>query len=238
MKKASVIGVLILIIFLLSGCLYPEDDPIGKTPDGTQVELVQKAVDAFQQDNDGILPIKNSEAETDIYIKYLIDFRRVVPNYLSEIPKNAYENGGVFQYVIIDGETDPKVKLFDLRIAEKIREIKRRLSMKNYPPYKEQLGRNVFTLDFAKLGYEDDPYITSPFTGQNLPFVINGQGDLFVDYTGDLILRLQQMDDRTFHRGEDIRVILTEESLFVPAYSLPYTVNEFGEPVFFEENMQ
>ncbi|WAA13768.1 hypothetical protein [Fervidibacillus halotolerans] len=222
---------------LLTGCLYPKD-PSTKFPDETEVKRVQDAVIAFQKENDGILPIKTKDADTDLYIKYLIDFRRIVPQYLSEIPKNAYENGGIFQYVIIDAETDPKVKIFDLHIVEKIREIQLRLSTKKYPPYKEQLAADVFTLDFSKLGYHEDPFIVSPFTGQQLPFVINGRGDLFLDYTGDLLVRLKEMDQTDFKENEDIRWILTEGSIFVPAYSLPYTVNEEGEPIFFEKKFE
>ena len=37
---------------------------------------------------------------------------------MAEPPGNAYESGGVFQYVIIDAESNPTVKIVDLRIAE------------------------------------------------------------------------------------------------------------------------
>ncbi|WAA10553.1 hypothetical protein [Fervidibacillus albus] len=235
MQHRLFVFVTVGVIFILTGCLYRGDNNT-KIPNEQEVKRVQDAVIAFQKENDGILPIKNSDADTDIYIKYLIDFRKIVPNYLSEIPNNAYENGGIYQYVIIDAETEPKVKIFDLHIAEKIREIQLRLSTKKYAPYKEQLAANVFTLDFSKLGYETDPYIISPFTGQHLPFVINGQGELFVDYTGDLYDRLKEFDGADLHMQEDIRWILTEGSVFVPAYSLPYSVDESGEPIFLEKN--
>ena len=62
---------------------------------------VQTAINQFQEDNDGILPIKNSDETTPIYQKYVIDFKRIVPEYMAEPPSNAFESGGVFQYVIV-----------------------------------------------------------------------------------------------------------------------------------------
>ena len=65
------------------------------------MQTVQAAVNQFQKDNDGILPIKNSVETTPIYQKYPIDFKRIVPEYMAEPPRNAFESGGVFQYVIV-----------------------------------------------------------------------------------------------------------------------------------------
>ena len=53
-------------------------------------------------------------------MKYPIDFKRLVPQYMAEPPGNAYESGGVFQYVIVNAEKNPTVKIFDLRIADLI----------------------------------------------------------------------------------------------------------------------
>jgi len=46
---------------------------------------------------------------------------------LANIPGNAYEKGGIFQYIIWDPENNPTVKLVDLRSAEKIRDLNIRL---------------------------------------------------------------------------------------------------------------
>ena len=43
--------------------------------------------------------------------------------YTEKIPSNAYETGGVYQYVLTDVETNPTVKLVDFRAAERIREL-------------------------------------------------------------------------------------------------------------------
>lgn len=235
MKKAIFLITILSICFILSGCLYPEDDQAKRLPNEVEVEAVQKAVDNYYQDNDGILPIKNKDDETDMFMKYLVDFKRIVPQYLSEIPKNAYENGGVFQYVIMNPETNPTVKIFDLRIAEKIREVNYRLVSKEYPPFKEVIGKNAFSLDYKKLGFEEDPMIESPYTGKNLPLIMSGEGELYIDYTNDLYQLWETGKLSKVKPGEDIRIMLAEQSIFVPAYSLPYTIDEQGKPVFMEK---
>ncbi|MCU9613714.1 hypothetical protein OEV98_09085 [Caldibacillus lycopersici] len=235
MKRIFSCCMVICLSLLLSGCLYPETEGAERIPYEEQVQQVQEAINQYREDNDGILPIKNKEADTDIYIKYLIDFKRLVPMYLPETPANAFENGGVFQYVILDAETNPTVKIFDLRIAETIRDIKLRLASKEYPPFKERIAPNVFSLDFKDLGYKEDPTVISPYTNQNLSFVITGDGDIYVDYQSDLYTLIKDMESIPFKQGDDIRLLLTEQSDFVPAYSLPYTIDDNGEPIFLTE---
>lgn len=55
-------------------------------------------------------------------------------------------------------------------------------------------------------------------------------GQLYVDYRIDLNDALQ-LYDHQYEEGNDIRFILAENTPFVPAYSLPYTIHE-DEPVF------
>lgn len=236
MRRIHFALLLILVSILLNGCLYPNDKNVIRIPDEQQIQDVQNAINAYRKDHDGLLPIKNKDDETDYFIKYLIDFKRLVPLYLSKIPDNAFENGGVFQYVILHPDTNPTVKVFDLRIAEKIREIKFRLSTKEYPPFKDVIGKNAFTLEYGKLGYKEEPIIVSPFTGENLSFFITGQGDVYVDYSHDIEIYREKVDYQKFQDGSDIRFILAENSIFVPAYSLPYTINQSGELVFMEKN--
>ena len=71
--------------------------------------------------------------------------------------------------------------------------------------------------------------MTSPYSGKGLPFVINEKGEIYVDYRIDLYEALKKMKGNL--RREDIRNILSKDSPFVPAYSLPYTVKS-GEPIF------
>ena len=237
-KKLSVLFLLVcFIIVLLSGCIYPEAEKVqNQTPYEVQVQTVQAAINQFQKDNDGILPIKNSVETTPKYQKYVIDFKRIVPEYMAEPPSNAFESGGVFQYVIVFYENVPIVKIFDLRIAEKLSELKLRVNVQGYPPFKEKIVNDVYTLDYKKLGYAEEPFVVSPFTNRNLSFVINGNAEIFVDYRIDLYEALKKQMRNKYQKGEDIRDLLLEDSLFVPVYSLPYTFDEnTNEPVFLEK---
>lgn len=233
MKRLGLIAfLLILTMSILSGCMYPEEKlSQNQIPYETQVKAVQDAVVTYQKDNNGLLPIKTRDQDTPIYQKYPIDFRKLSPQYLAEIPGNAFENGGIFQYVLTDVEEDPKVKIFDLRLAEQIRELKIRIEAQGYPPFKEEVANNVYTLNYKELGYDGDVYVDSPYSNKNLPLVINGDGDIFVDYSMDLFEQIKSTDKK-LGPGVDIRNLLVEDTFFVPAYSLPYTVDENNDPVF------
>jgi hypothetical protein len=224
----------ILTITLLTGCMYPKGELAkNQVPYKDQITSVQSAVNQFQKDSGGLLPIKTREGDTPIYQKYPIDFEKIVPKYLSEAPGNAFENGGIFQYVLVDVETNPSVKLIDLRVTDTIRDIKLRINANGgYPPYKEKLSENVYSLDFSKLGYKEEPFAASPFTTLNLPFVTGVDGEIYVDYRMDLYQVLQK-NKIEIASNEDIRYLLVKDSMFVPAYSLPYTIdNSTKEPVF------
>ena len=236
MKRKMLFSLLILTAVLLSGCMYPKEGLTqNQIPYKDQIKAVQTAVDDFQKDNGGILPIKTREAKTPIYQKYPIDFKKIAPKYIAEPPGNAYESGGIFLYVLVDVETKPTVKLLDLNVAETIRDIKLRIKTNGYPPYKEQLAKNVYSLDYSKLGFKKAPYAVSPFTNQNLSFVITGDAEVYVDYRPDLYQVLKKTGKEP-KPGEDIRSILVDDSMFVPAYSLPYTIDaKTKEPVFLEK---
>ena len=103
-KKLSVLFLLVCFIFYycLDVCIQKIEIVQNQTPYEDQIQSVQTAVNQFQEDNGGILPIKNSDETTPIYQKYPIDFKRIVPEYMAEPPAMRYESGGVFQYVIVD----------------------------------------------------------------------------------------------------------------------------------------
>jgi hypothetical protein len=226
----------VLTALLLTGCMYPKEELAkNQVPYKDQITAVQSAINDFKKDNGGILPITTKEAETPIYQKYPIDFKKISPKYMAEPPGNAFESGGIFQYVLVDVETNPTVKLFDLRLTETIRELKLRIKTKGYPPYKAQIARNVFSIDYNQLGYKKAPYVVSPFTNKNLSLVITGNAEVYVDYRPDLYQALKNSQIE-YKPGEDIRPLLVDNSMFVPAYSLPYTVDpKTKEPVFLEE---
>lgn len=233
MKKKYVQLFIVFLAIILTGCMYPENKLVqNQTPYEDQVQAVQTAVIKFREDNGGILPIKNAEENTPIYQKYKVDFKRLVPEYLAEPPGNAYESGGVFQYVIVDAEKNPTVKIFDLRMAETIGEIKLRIKTQKYPAFKERVADNIYTLNFKELGYTEEPYVVSPYTNKHLSFVITGDAEVFVDYRTDLYEVMKKTDFK-LNPGDDIRDILWQDSLFVPVYSLPYTVDsKNNEPIF------
>ncbi|WP_238985137.1 hypothetical protein [Bacillus kwashiorkori] len=227
----------IIIVATLTGCLYPNahENVEQKIPNEEMLTSVQRAMEQFREENNGILPIKTKEHDTDIYIKYLIDFHKLVPSYLNAIPANAFEKGGIYQYVIIDPETTPEVKIFDLKIAEVIRDIQFRLTMKQYPPYQDRLSKQLFSLNFKELGYKEEPVIISPYTGQNLSLVISGAGTIYVDYRSDLYLKAKEVGKEEIKSGEDLRYLLSIDSPFVPAYSFPMTIDENGDPQFLDK---
>lgn len=77
---------------LLVGCAFPEDQKVAnKVPDVDQLAAVQRAVNEFREATGGLVPIKNRDMDTDIYIKYLIDFEKLIPKYIAQTPANAYE---------------------------------------------------------------------------------------------------------------------------------------------------
>ena len=234
MKKLLL--VIITSMFLLTGCLYPKEELAkNQIPNESQLEMVQNAVDQYVEMTDGLVPIKTKPSDVDIYEKYLIDFTILKENNLiSEIPGTAYENGGAYQYIILDPENNPQVKLIDLRISDKLRELYTKLDIYRsehlFPPFGEQIEKGIYKLNYEKLGYKSEPHVVSPFTKNNLPFVMNTDGELFVDYRIDLQQALDEFD-HSFEEGDDIRSILEDNYHFVPVYSLPYTIKD-GEPVF------
>lgn len=216
---------------VLSGCLYPAEKRVeNQIPDEAQLIAVQKAIEQYKADT-GVLPIKTRDQETDLFIKYPIDFSKLVPKYLANLPGNSYEKGGIYQYVIWDPENNPTVKLVDLRSAETLRELNLRLLSTKYMMYKEKIVDYVYSIDFKKLGFQKELTVPSPYSNNHLPLVASTEGKAYVDYSIDLALFLKEHNVKP-KPGEDIRMLLVEEYPVVPAYSLPYTVNENNEPVF------
>lgn len=236
--KATYIHVCIAFItmILLSGCLYPESEMSkNQIPNEAQLEMMQSAVDTYQKQTQGLLPIKTKDQDTPIFRKYLINFKKLLKrNIISDIPSTAYENGGIYQYTIIHAEKNPTVKLIDLRITDAIRELNIKLNMYRnehlYPPFGKRISDGVFKIDYEELGLDAEPYVVSPYSHKNLPIVMDTKGNLYVDYRIDLNEALKK-HDHNFTEGDDIRYLLAKHSPFVPSYSLPYTVRN-GEPVF------
>lgn len=231
--------ILILLSLLLTGCLYPDSElEKNQIPYEDQLETVQTAVDNYVDSNNGLVPIRTKPSDTPIFEKYLIDFTKLTDGgFLSEIPGNAFEEGGVYQYVLITPEENPRVRLIDLRITEEIRGVNLRLQTYRdehlYPPFGEQLSNNLYTIDYEKLGLESAPTVISPYSNNNLPIIMDVDGNLYVDYRMDLNDALNEYE-HDFGEGDDIRYLLAENTPFVPAYSVEYTIKN-NEPVFMEK---
>lgn len=232
MQKLRLLAVLSMGILLLAGCGYKSGyEPENLLPYEDQLNAVQNAVNSFKEDSSGLLPIKTRDMETDQFIKYPIDFKKLVPSYMGKVPANAYEAGGIYQYVLMDVEENPTVKLVDLRIADTLRDINYRKGINGYGPVAEIITEGVYKLDYKKMGYKSELTVQSPYSDTQLPLVATGDGKVYVDYSIELN-RLLQKHEEEVKPGEDIRFLLTNNFAIVPAYSLPYTVNEKNEPVF------
>lgn len=233
-KRHLIISALVIMTVVLSGCLYPgeAEEGGGKIVYEEHVESIQRAVDSFREDNGGILPIRTKDEWTDQYIKYPIEFSKVIPQYMDKIPSSSFEKGGIYQYVLMDVEENPTVKAVDLRAAEMIRDLNMRKSANGGKvPFTDEINNGVYQVDFKQYGFKKQLTLESPYSGAHLPLVVGGDGYFYVDYSLDL----QQIIDEEqpkIKEGEDIRILLEERSNIVPAYSLPYTVNEDNEVVF------
>src|SRR5690606_4397499 len=236
MKKPTMFILLLLITVFLTACGYPQSERAeNQIPYEDQLITVQNAVNQYRGASGGLLPIKTRDMEVDQYIKYPIDFSKIVPDYTAEVPTNAFETGGIFQYVLMDVEENPTVKLVDLQAAEAIRSVNVRKSANGgKAPISEILADNVYKFNHDAMGFSEEPTVVSPYSGRNLPMVITGSGVVYIDYSKDLYSALQEYEGE-LEAGQDIRFILYEDHAVVPAYSLPYTINEDNEPVFITE---
>lgn len=232
MRSIRLTMIMLVSCILLAGCLYPETEKVqNQIPDDLQIEMVQNAVDQYREDSDGLLPIKTLEGQRE-YLEYQIDFTVLVPNYLDQRPDNAYESGGNYQYVIIDAEDDPKVKLADLRITDEVRSLTIRLNtLGESVQLGEPIGSNVYPLDLGFYKLDENPTVTSPYTGSALNVYYNGGQEFIVDYRED-IGRIMEENDLEFETGEDVRHVLYEYTPIVPIYSPEITVDEENMPIF------
>ncbi|MBD7945181.1 hypothetical protein H9650_13725 [Psychrobacillus sp. Sa2BUA9] len=230
--KKLLLTVMAMVVLVLSGCGFKGGyEPENLLPYEDQLNSVQTAVESFREASGGLLPIKTREQETDQYIKYPIDFKKIVPAYLGKTPANSFEAGGIYQYVLMDVEENPTVKLVDLRIADTLRDLNYRKGINGYGPIAETITEGVYKLDYKKMGYKNELSVQSPYSDTMLPLVATGDGKVYVDYSIELNRMLQDTEVNV-KPGDDIRFLLTDNFAIVPAYSLPYTVDENNEPVF------
>ncbi len=233
MKKGLLITLVSVLLILMTGCMYPQEKRVeNQMPVPERVQWVQEAVDAYRQQT-GVLPIQNREAETPIYEKYPIDFKKLVPKYLPYIPGDAFEQGGTHQYVLVDPETDPKVRLLDIQTAQIVADVQRATDLywinhHRLPATEVRYFPQFFNVQFDLLGM-DEILVQSPFTDHYLPLFMDQVGYIGVDYAQDIAMYLQKTDPEKW-KNRDLRELLVEESLFVPVKSFPYRLID-GKPI-------
>lgn len=222
MKRILLIKVLVLLMLALSGCLYPEAERAKNSgPVDVHIASVEDAIKRFHQATK-VYPIQNSTVNTPIYEKYIIDMAKLYPQYMGYLPENAFEKGGPHLYVLVNIESEPAVKLIDLTISSKVESMQRLINEYAFKngvyPLGDRISDVMYTIDYEKLK-TSLPKIISPFTDKSLPLIVSQAGEVFVDYSLDIGIYINQ--GKTFS-GTDAREILVQHSFFVPVKSVPY----------------
>ena len=227
MKRLSFqIGLLTLLIVLVSGCLYPDEQrKAAHISPAESIVVVQNAVDRYYEDH-GVLPIKNFNEHTPYYQRYTLDFEKLLrTRYLSSIPPAAFENGGNYYFVLVHVDTHPQVKLFDLRAVQQVGNVENDVAR-----YKETNGRlplgEPYTggwhrLDYAAIGLDSSP-VQSMFSGIYTGLIIHETGIVAIDYVPDIMTVIQREEKSEFAENFDLRQLLVDHSYYVPVRSYPY----------------
>ncbi|MCP3025849.1 hypothetical protein [Halobacillus sp. A5] len=224
------------VLFMLTGCLYPQSElKKNNATNQEQLESVQTAVSQYKEQESGLLPIKTKEEDTPPFLKYPLDFSKLRESGLiGEAPGNSFENGGHYQYVIINPDEDPTVKVVDLRMTEALRSLQLKVDFyeneNEFPPLNNKIAKGVYDLKYEEMGLESAPTIDSPYSDQKLPVYINERGELLVDYRKEIYPLLEE-EEHSYEEGDDLRYFLTDHTPIAPAYSPPYTLED-GELVF------
>ncbi|MFC5403825.1 hypothetical protein [Cohnella soli] len=232
--RVMAVTLIALTMLALTGCLYPEENTPGNDGSVRQaVVAVQDAVDRFQQQS-GLLPIKSADASVPLYEKYKIDFGKLKRmDFLGQVPSAAFENGGKYQFLVIDEETKPQVKLLDVATFQTISDIQKkvdayRASHEDKLPSKGELYTGYSSIDFDKLGVKA-PDVMSVYSNQSLNVMLNDKGKVFVDYAIDIATAVRKSGVEP-KQGGDLRRVLIEQSYYVPVKSPEYVWTN-GEPI-------
>ena len=232
-------SLLLLSAALLAGCLYPGAGGAGGAGGNDarlareEAERVASAVAAYRGKT-GVFPILNADASVPEYEKYVIDLGGLVRGgFLRELPRSAYESGGVFYFLLVHPETDPVVMLMDLTAVQQVGDLQREVDA-----YRERSGGalpilfevspNFYAVDYDALRREP-LYIRSRYSGQYLPALLHASGRVLIDYGLDLVQAAREAPDGPPGDGGDARKWLEKVSPYAPVKSFPYVWRD-GEP--------
>jgi cobalamin biosynthesis Mg chelatase CobN len=224
---------LIMTLLSLTGCLYPGDQSTSSTALARESVLtVQDAVDRYKEKT-GLLPIQNAKETVPLYEKYKVDFGKLKRmDYIAQIPTASYENGGSYQFLIIDEETKPLVKLLDLSVFQAVSDVQKKVdeyrsNHSDQNPAGDEIYPGFAIVDFKKLGSKA-PDIISVYSRQSLNLLVSVQGQVLVDYGIDIVTAIKKSGIQP-PKDEDLRRKLIEASYFVPVRSPVYHLVN-GEP--------
>ncbi|TVY04557.1 hypothetical protein [Cohnella terricola] len=222
-----------LALLLLAGCMYPEDQSPGNNASAREAVLtVQDAVDRYREQT-GLLPIQNADETIPQYEKYKVDFGKLKRlGYVSQVPGAAFESGGAYQFLIIDEETNPLVRLLDLTVFQSVAGVQKkvdeyRAGHANRNPAGDEVYPGFASVDFSKLGMKSLE-IRSMYSRQTLNLLVDEAGQVFVDYGIDIATALNKAEVKP-GANEDLRRMLIDASYFVPVRSPAYQLVN-GEP--------
>lgn len=225
--RAAALVALAALLPAITGCLYPQEKrKENQAAASESILVVQHAVDLFKERN-GILPIKNSESDTPIYEKYVIDLRRLTQGpYLGQVPGIAFEQGGSSLFVLVDPERKPLVKLLDLTVHQKAGDVQRavddyRRANNGAIPSGESVGPDVYRLDFAKLG-KKNVQVESVYSRSYTTYLVSAGGTVGIDYAPDIMKAMERGGMKSAEDGFDLRELLVAASPYVPVKSFPY----------------
>ncbi len=206
--------------------MYPKDQlKQNQVAPKEAVRNVQAAIDQYKAET-GMLPIKNSTAETPKYEKFYVDFAKLGrTGYLTDIPSSAFENGGSYSFLVIDEETKPRVKLLDILAFQRINDIQSwvtaYIQTNSELPKGEQMYPGFYQIDYKSMN-KTVPAIRSVFSGQTIQALVDDNGVVYSDYGIDIMQFVQKSGKTDFDAAFDLRTLLVDGTDFVPVKSPAY----------------
>ncbi|WP_124727318.1 hypothetical protein [Staphylospora marina] len=223
---------MIVLCLLMGGCMYPQEKRQQLDQLDQHVARVQSAVDGYHRDQK-VLPYRYMEDDWKLTTRYAVDFRQL-GGYVGEIPPSAFEKGGNFMYVLVNVEKKPTVRLFDLRVNDRVGRVQNEVLLhkkqKGSLPKGEPAGQGLYKVNFPALSM-DPVTVPSPYSADTeLELVMDEKGKVYVDYRVEAMKKWQTVEKKP-ETGTDLRAWLSEDALFVPAFSPPMSFKG-AEPVF------